>query len=444
MIYSFRMLLTAFILCMCCFPLTGVWAAPQDNALITTGRHPINGQDTSGAKDAAIKHALEKAVQSAFATVVSPQKLGENLDFLYDQLVAHAMDFVSTYRVISGMAHNGAYLVGVESKISRELMEKRLREAGIFNTAQNNPKVLLLVAEQGPGDIEPLCWWWQPAGAPHACIAEKRLKAVFDKARIPLVVTEGHYPDPATYNIVFSAMDDQTAAMALGQALKADMVVLGLASAQSSANRMGNETTFEAGVSFSVLDMASQKEVIHTTATAAAKSTDSRGADQALAQAADTAGLALKDKIEGFWARAMKERNTFDLYVEGDNFLTRFIALKRQLKDIRDIDDISPRELGSSHAIMEVSYKGTPAQFANAVMLRTFEEFGIEVSMVSDDAVKIRFVASVKNNLSPQDAPIETVPQPETSSLGLDKDNTSLGAEDNTSDREIVQETLHE
>ena len=136
----------------------------------------------------------KKAVQSAFATVVSPQKLGENLDFLYDQLVAHAMDFVSTYRVISGMAHNGAYLVGVESKISRELMEKRLREAGIFNTAQNNPKVLLLVAEQGPGDIEPLCWWWQPAGAPHACIAEKRLKAVFDKARIPLVVTEGHYP----------------------------------------------------------------------------------------------------------------------------------------------------------------------------------------------------------------------------------------------------------
>ena len=197
-------------------------------------------------------------------------------------------------------------------------------------------------------------------------------------------------------------MGDQTAAMALGQALKADMVVLGLASAQESANRMGNEKTFEADVSFSVLDMASQKEVIHATSTSAAKSTDIRGADQALAQASDSAGQALKEKIEGFWAQTMKEKKNFDLYVEGDNFLTRFIALKRQLKDIQEIEDISPRELGSSHAIMEVSYKGTPAQFANAVMLRTFEEFGIEVSMVLDDAVKIKFVAFPKNNPASQ------------------------------------------
>ena len=435
MVFKLRFLLIAFIIAVLCFPLTGVMAAGEDSVYITTGRHKISAQDTVGAKKAAVGDALETAVQIAFASVVSQEKLGKNLDFLYDQLLAHTMDFVSTYRIINGMVHNGAYLVGVESKISLELMEKRLHDSGIFNQAGNNPKVLLLIGEQGPEDTQPRCWWWQPKGRFYTSIAEKSLKALFDKARIPLVVTGNNYPDPAAYHVIFSAVDDQAAAMAMGQALGADMVVFGMASAQESANRMGNEKTFEAGVSFTVLDMASQKEVIHTTAAATSKSTDIRGADQALAQAADTAGQALKEKIQGFWAQTMKEKRSFDLYVEGDNFLIRFIALKRQLKDIREIEDISPRELGSSHAIMEVTYKGTPAEFANAVMLRTFEEFGIEVSMVSDDAVKIRFVASPGNNAAAQasqDGASVIVPQSNTPFQGSDKGQG------------IVQETLQE
>ena len=438
MISQLRFLLIVFIFAIFYFPLTGVMAAGQDSVYITTGQHKISGQNVLGAQKAAVGDALGKAVQSAFASVVSQQKLGENLDFLYDQILTHTMDFVSTYRVINGMTHNGAYLVGVESTISLDLMKKRLRDSSIFNQARNNPKILLLIAEQGSEETQPRCWWWQPEGQsyiPTTSIAEKSLKGIFEQARIPLIATGDNYPDPAAYHVVFSAMDDQAAAMALGQALGADMVVLGMASAQASANRMGNETTFEARVSFTVLDMASQKEEIQTTATA--KSTDVRGADQALAQATDSAAQALKEKIEEFWAQAMKEKKAFDLYVEGDNFLIRFIALKRQLKDIREIEDISPRELGSSHAIMAVSYKGTPAQFANTVMLKTFEDFGIEVSMVSDDSVKIKFVASPDNNAvhqAPQDGPKVIAPQPATSSQGSD----------NTTGQEIIQETLKE
>ncbi|NWH06374.1 hypothetical protein [Desulfobacter latus] len=435
MVFKLRFLLIACIIVVFYFPLTGVIAAGQDSVHITTGRHEISGQDTVGAKKAAVRDALEKAVQNAFTSMISPQQLGKNLDFLYDQLLVRTMDFVSTYRLINGIVHNGAYLVGVESKISLELVEKHLHDSGIFNQARNNPKVLLLIGEQGPEDTQPLSWWWQPADQSYNSIAEKSLTAVFDQARIPLVVTGNNYPDPAAYHVIFSAMDDQTAAMAMGQALGADMVVLGMASARKSANRMGNEKTFEADVSFTILDMASRKEVIHTTAAATAKSVNSRGADQALAQAADTAGQMMKEKIQVFWAQAMKAKSTFDLYVEGDNFLIRFIALKRQLKEIREIENISPRELGSSHAIMEVTYKGPPTQFANAVMLKTFEDFGIEVSMVSDNAVKIKFVAFPDKNAvpqPPQNLPNMNAAQPDTSFQGSDKGQG------------IVQETLHE
>nr|WP_321401926.1 hypothetical protein [uncultured Desulfobacter sp.] len=442
MISRLRCLLIVCIVAVFCLPLTGVMAAGQDDVYITTGRHQITNQDALGAKKFAVADALEKAVQLAFASAVSEKKLGEHLDFVYDQLLAHTMDFVSTYRVINGMTHNGAYLVGVESKISLALVKKRIHDSGLFNQARNNPKVLLLISEQSPEDTQPRCWWWQPEGQAYDSsidsIAEKSLKAIFDQARIPLVVTGTDYPDPAGYHVDFSAMDDQAAAMALGQALGADMVVLGTASAQKSANRMGDEITFEAQVSYTVLDMASQKAEIQTTASASAKSTDESGADQALNQAAGTAGQALTEKIDTFWAQALKEKKAFDLYVEGDNFLTRFIALKRQLKEIREIEDISPRELGSSHAIMEVSYKGTPAQFANAVMLKTFEEFGIEVSMVSDNAVKIKFVAEPGSDMAPQKGNESggVAPQP--------PDAPQPQGSDTTTSQGIIQETLQE
>nr|WP_319495186.1 hypothetical protein [uncultured Desulfobacter sp.] len=442
MISRLRCLWIVCIVAVFCFPLTGVLAAGQDDVYITTGRHQITNQDDFGAKKFAVTDALEKAVQLAFSSVVSEKKLGEHLDFLYDQLLAHTMDFVSTYRVINGMTHNGAYLVGVESKISLAQVKKRIHDSGLFNQARNNPKVLLLISEQSPEETQPRCWWWQPEGQSYnpsiASIAEKSLKAIFDQARIPLVVTGNDYPDPAAYHVDFSAMDDQAAAMAFGQALGADMVVLGTASAQKSANRMGDETTFEAQVSYTVLDMASQKAEIQTTASASAKSTDESGANQALNQAADTAGQSLTEKIDTFWAQALKEKKAFDLYVEGDNFLTRFIALKRQLKEIREIEDISPRELGSSHAIMEVSYKGTPAQFANAVMLKTFEEFGIEVSMVFDNAVKIKFVAEPGSDMAPQEGNESggVAPQPPNAPQPQGSDTTTSQG--------IIQETLQE
>ncbi len=378
-------------------PASGVSAAREDATCITTGQYKIDGQNIAGAKQAAINEALEQAVQSTFATLVSPQELGDNLDYFYDQVLVNAMDFVATYRVINGIEHNGLYLVGVESKISLNLMEKRLRDSGVFNQAQNNPLVLLLISEQGPEDMEPRCWW-QPGEQEvrvYDSVAEKQIETLFTQAHIPLAVSGPDYPDPSAYNVVFSSLDDPTAAIALGQALKADMIILGKASAQESFNRMGDEKTFEAGIELMALDPATQKKIAQSAANATAKSIDeAEGVAQALTQAADAAGLTMKAKIASFWAQAMKEKKTFDLYVEGERFLTRFIALKRQLKEIRGIEDISPRELGSTHAIMEVIYKGTPAEFADAVMLKTFDEFGIDVSMASDNAVKIRFVTS--------------------------------------------------
>jgi len=366
---------------------------------MTTGKEKIKNQDLPGAKQKAVRQALERAVQNAFATLVSRDIFASNLEFLYDRLLPGAQDYVITYRVLDGIEHKGQYLVGVESKINLALVEKRLRNASILKTGEDKPVVLLLISEQSPDDLLPK-YWWGNNPEPYTSLAETALKAQMTQNRI-LFALGSQYPDPLSYNVEFTTIQDVKAAMALGLALKADLVIIGRAIASEAANRMGDEKTFDADIDLTVYDLKSQTPVIQTHTSATTKSQmDSRGADQALTQAAQAAGQELGQKIDTFWSQALRKENQFDLTIEGDNFLTRFIALKRRIKDIRDIENMQPKEIGSSHAVMEIVFKGSPQQFADAVFLKTFEGFGLEIVEVTEEQVKIRFTEN-------QDQPAE-------------------------------------
>jgi len=50
------------------------------------------------------------------------------------------------------------------------------------------------------------------------------------------------------------------------------------------------------------------------------------------------------------------------------------------------------KEIGSNSALVQILYKGTPTRFANAVMLKTFDSFGLEITEVTDEGVTLRFI----------------------------------------------------
>ena len=50
------------------------------------------------------------------------------------------------------------------------------------------------------------------------------------------------------------------------------------------------------------------------------------------------------------------------------------------------------KEIGSNSALVQILYKGTPTRFADALMLKTFDSFGLEITEVADDLVTLRFI----------------------------------------------------
>ena len=119
---------------------------------------------------------------------------------------------------------------------------------------------------------------------------------------------------------------------------------------------------------------------------------DRRRLVKAIEEAAVLSVADLKDKIDKYWGEQLRKEHAFDVRIEGLEFLPRFIALKQRFQQMPEIENLQPKEMGSNFALLEVFYKGKPDQFVAALMLKTFDNFGIEILDVSDSLISIRFI----------------------------------------------------
>ena len=370
------------------------FAANRSDVLtgVTTGKRRVVNHNIQQAKQEAVSDALKVALQNAFAMLVSRQVFASNLDFFYDQILSHTSDYIITYRVLGGIENKGHYLVGVESKVDLKLLEKILTDARVLNANQDKPVILFFITEKTPSDLLPK-YWWGNNPIPYQSIAEQIIINKMIQDRFIVTGNGVERPDPSFYNITFNSIYDIAAAKNLGREMKADMIVFGKVNSSEAINRMGKERAFNATINLAGYNLETGEKVVTSQVEATVKSDmDEQGNINAIAKAADLSARDLSKKIDAYWAQNLRKEHAFDVKIEGENFLPRFIALKQRLKQMPGIENMQPKEMGSDYMVMEVLYKGKPSQFADAVMLKTFDSFGLEISDLIDDLVTIKFI----------------------------------------------------
>jgi hypothetical protein len=359
---------------------------------LTAGVQPISDGDVPKARQAAISAALQQAVAQAFAQVVTARVFTANLTFLYTRILPAAEDYIITFRVLGEVTHQNNYLVGVESRVHSGMLEQTLKEAGIIEMDVDRPRVLLLIAEQTAQDLLPKYWWGNNPEPYHSHTAV-RLADLLAQKRFHVTGVGMEHPDPQAYGVRFQSIYDVEAAVDLAKEMNADLVVMGRAGATESINRMGDEKIFEAVIHLDVLDVTTGESVAGCEHQASARAGEDQPGDvQAIIQAADLAAADLTAQIEEIWTQKQRKETSFDVKIEGNEFLPRFIALKKRFAEIREIENVQPREIGSDQAVLEMVYKGGPDQFANRIMLSAFDGFGIEIIELTDTLVSIRFI----------------------------------------------------
>ncbi|MCK5348193.1 MAG: hypothetical protein KAJ25_02330, partial [Desulfobacula sp.] len=340
---------------------------------VTTGKRKIINHNIQQAKQRAVSDALNFAVQNAFAELVSRQVFASNLNFFYNQILSHTSDYIITYRVLGGIENKGHYLVGVESKVDIKLLEKTLTDARILNANHDKPVILFFIAEKTPSDLLPK-YWWGNNPVPYRSLAEEIIINKMLQDRFIVTGNDVDRPDPSFYNITFDSIYDIAAAKDLGREMKADMIVFGKASSSEAINRMGEEKTFNAKVNLEGYNLETGEKVITSQVEATVKNEmDKQGNINAIVKAANLSVKDLSEKIDAYWAQNLRTEHAFDVIIEGENFLPRFIALKQRFKQMPGIENLQPKEMGTNYTVLQVFYKGKPSQFADAVMLKTFD-----------------------------------------------------------------------
>lgn len=360
---------------------------------VSTGKQEVIRNDIPAAKRSAVDAALKESVEKALLNQLSPKAFASNFEFLYNNLLADVSDFVVNYKVLAELEKGNSYIVAVSAEVDDKSLHTFLTRYEIIGTEKEKPTVVLFISEKTEEDILPKYWW----GENPMPYDSKVAAAVSDYMKSQgFTVLPDSFSDPGQEkeNIRFVEIHDTDAAIRLGRELDADIIVMGKAASRTSANRMGSEQAYEARVDTEAFSIPEGKKIASARVKATAGSKEDReGSLAALAKSGELAGEKITGKIEKYWNEdVLKKQQSIEAKIEGSDYLSSFILLRKVLQKMPEIQEIQTRELGSEEAIVDILYKGSAVGLADALLLKTFDSFGIEIYDVKDKSLTIRFV----------------------------------------------------
>ncbi|MBF0412636.1 MAG: hypothetical protein HQK70_07990 [Desulfamplus sp.] len=83
---------------------------------------------------------------------------------------------------------------------------------------------------------------------------------------------------------------------------------------------------------------------------------------------------------------------TIKAIIEGDDYLSSFIMLRKTLNSMNGIKDVQARDLSSEQATVTILFNGNGNSLAHELMLTSFDDFGLELSEITAESLTIRFI----------------------------------------------------
>jgi len=360
------------------------------------GTGAIQGGDVAKARDRAIKNSLVSAVEFAVADLLPIESMIQNFETLNEILYDNSSEFVADYKVLTELKSGRTYRVLVQATVSTSVIEQQLMNAGIKVCKKNLPEILFFIAEQNFSDISPRYWWSEDLtffkGYTEIAMTEKMLEngfSVIDQKKLVL-------------NEEFETLKDKADlsnqdAVSLGAVLQADVVIVGNSKADIAPNTMGGDIkSFKGTMLARALRTDTGEEIASTTRTVVSVNQDNiAGARDALSNAGYLSGSDLASQITMKWHEEVKKSiTTLVIIVEGTRALSNFVIFRAELSEIPGVDSLQTSEMKADEATIVVDFQGNAKELADALMLKNFESFGINIYEISQSHLRIRLVSS--------------------------------------------------
>ena len=364
------------------------------HSIVVTGTGIINENNVARAREKAISESLVTAVGVVMADVVPLEVFVPNFQTLNEIIYTHTKNFISGYRVLAETKYKNRYRVIVQVRVSVVKIKQQLIGIGIIVGETEKPRILLLVAEQNIGDLVPN-YWWREAASKKENTAETFLAKIFMSKGF-LIMEHVNPPEfTEDNNLFFETPDpDFRAVTALARHFQADIVVMGHASAEQAPNTMGeNLRSFKGTVLVKAIRISQQEEIGKSFQTIITLNADeAAGGTEAISQAASLAGRELALQITSSYKKKKNETSKIKIIVEGTRILANLVKFRRALNSLDNVGEIRSSEMKADETTVIVEYNGDVNTLAESLMLKSFESFGINISEVLQDQLRIVLV----------------------------------------------------
>lgn len=363
--------------------------------LNTVGTGIIDEDNVDKARESAIQNALATAVESTVSKILPAEMIESNFQLLSDRIYNPIQKFIKGFRVQAEAQSNELYRVLVKSTISVDTIRNNLKEIGVHLKKKTLPGILIFVSEQNIH--QPPYQWWRikPKSQP------------FNPAEIELnkVLKQKSFQIVSRYALVRKLWartefqqdelnSDDVIKFARGN--KAQIVLIGSAETYPSPGVMGSDmASIDAQITLKAFQTQTGTLMAETSQNARAVNyNEALGAKEAITKAASKAAEIIAQQIETGLKKSGISASQVDLYVTGTKKLAYFVAFRKILaSDIQGVTEIRLKELKSNEAKIEVDFTEGGETLAKRLMLKSFENFGINIKKVTPRNVSLALVS---------------------------------------------------
>jgi|GEM_PF-2091061 len=377
------------------FPITPLLAEEKNETatLKVIGTSLCNDMGTMAAREKAISKGLITAVELVTADLIPFSSFGFNFAALNKLLTEHADKFINKYKVLTEFTFENEYKVMIQATVSIPRVRHELKIAGIIPMDNNFPSVLFLVSETKKNG-KAICWWEKPF-TPVSLAGEAGLADIMRKKGFQIIT---HNLQPHLFNekdlLLHPCMDDKLA-IQIGSSLNAEILVIGEAmgfKTESIAKK--NINSFKGTVSVRAIKTDSGKLMGRVSQTAESTNTDEEtGIKEALKKAGLLAGEKLASQIAAIKQDKTDVSSKIEIMVQGTNNLINFVLFRKGLQTLQDISLMQIKQIKSDEATIAVNFAGNAKKLADALSVKPFNSFNINIVEISENFLKIALIS---------------------------------------------------
>lgn len=353
------------------------------------GTAAIHEKNLADGRRNAVNDALVAAVGQVVMEMLTGETVVRRFQQINDHILAERDSYIQNYRVLTESVSGTTVRTLVQVDIAVDRVSRDLSRLGLALAGAVYPRILFMVAERNVTDAD-FTYWWGDRRLRSRTISEGAMAATLQATGFEIV----DLPDLSS-PLSLPVNAPEVEMVALAGRLGADVLVTGYGTAAAAPNTMGGAVNaYEAVLDARAFDVQTGQPIGRTRQKSVVSGQDEIvGGREALSGAGALAGDDLARQIMAVWQQAQDRSAVIEVVVEGTGgHIANFVRLRTAIASVSGVNELKMKEMSADRADMAVSYQGSARSLADALLLKTFSGFGIDIFEVTPEAIRIRLV----------------------------------------------------